>query len=185
MDLVFKSKLYREEYLRYGLILVQFIWGLSTTVLALRNSEQIVLIAVSKNETRVISENFDPVFDTELQNFLKKFVENYYTYNQSTFAKLTGMAADLMSESLWDKSKEKLLEVEAKLKEEPLTQESTILSIDLVMENRAEVVLEIKIKSRITEKKIRVKAIITFKPAKRSKRNPWGFEITEIQDAIL
>ena len=185
MEIIFKSKLYREEFLRYGLTFSVFLWALLASALALRNSEKTVLISVDKNNTRVITENFDPMFDQELQNFIKTFLEHQYTYNETSFSKNIGLAADLMSEDLWSKSKPKLIEIEEKLKAEPLTQSMTINSIDLVTENRAEASLAVSIKSRLIEKKLKLKVLLNFHNSKRSKRNPWGYEIGDVSEVVL
>lgn len=90
-----------------------------------------------------------------------------------------------MSDDLWQRNKDRLLELNQKLQKNPLSQAMEVETIDLIAQGKVEAVLILKIRSRMNEQKIRLKVVIEFKKHERTEKNPWGFEITELNDAVL
>ena len=185
MDLIFKSKLYREEFKHWTLIFALFVWAIISTIYAFRNQEKTILIGIDDIGTRVIAESTDRLVQSELKNFLKTFLDMYFTYDHTTFSEKMGSATELMSPDLWEQNKEKLLDLNERLKKTPLSQFAEIESIDLVEQGKIEAILNLRIKSRLLEQKSRIKVNLQFKRSERTEKNPWGFEITELNDAVI
>lgn len=137
-----KSKLYREELTYWCLIVILSIWGMTTTVFALRNTQKTILIGIDEAGARVISDSKDRLLQVELKQFLKYFLDQYYTYSAETFTERVGLATELMSADLWEREKAKLSEIKVKLEQMPLSQFSELESIDLVDQNKVEASLE-------------------------------------------
>lgn len=156
-----------------------------TTTLALRNTQKTIVIGIDEAGSRLISDSKDRLLQVELKQFFKYFLDQYYTYNQETFTERVGLATELMSADLWEKEKNKLLDLKTKLSVTPLSQFSELENIDLVDQNKVEATLKIKIKSRLSEQNLKLKVILNFKKQERSEANPWNFQITEFSDATI
>ena len=183
--IIFKSKLYREEIKHWILIVCLFSWASITTVFALRNTQKTLVIGIDEAGSRIISDSKDRLMQVELKQFLKYFLDQYYTYNQETFTERVGQATELMSRDLWEKEKDKLVEIKAKLDKSPLSQFSEIESVDLIDQNKVEASVKIKIKSRLSEQTLRLKVQINFKKQERSENNPWNYQIMELSDVVI
>lgn len=185
MSLIFKSKLYRDEFKHWVLIFALTLWALIASVLAVRVESKTILIGIDEAGSRLITDSNDRILQNELKNFIKTFIETFYGYDERSFSSQMGHAADLMSVELWETQKPKLLEMKEKLTKLPLSQSPEIESLDLIDGNRVEGVLELIIKSRISEQKIKLKVNLSFDKAERTETNPWGYEITEVSDVVL
>lgn len=183
--MILKSKLYREEIKHWLLIVTLFTWALSATIVVFRNSSKTILVGMDESGARIISESTDRLLRLETKQFLKFFIDHYYTYDQVTFAEQMGLSTELMSPDLWEKEKSKLIELKAKLDKNPLSQNADIENMDLVDQNKVEAILKIKITSRMNEKIVRLKVILEFKKQERSDKNPWNYQITELSDVVL
>lgn len=183
--IVFKSKLYRDEIKHWLLIVSLLVWAFIASYFALLNRERTLLIGIDELGTRLIVESNDRILKNELTQFMRAFVNNYYGYDQNSFSEQISLAADLMTENLWETQKPKLLELKEKLAKFPLSQSPEILSLDLVDERTVEALIELKIKSKLVEQKVKIKVKYTVEKLKRTSQNPWGLTISEMRDEVL
>lgn len=183
--IVLKSKLYREEIKHWLLIVSLFVWAIIATIVVFRNSSKIILVGIDESGARIISESTDRLLRLETKQFLKFFIDHYYTYDQVTFSEQMGLSTEIMSTDLWEKEKSKLIELKTKLDQNPLSQTADIENMDLVDQNKVEAILKIKITSRMNEQIVRLKVILEFKKQERSDKNPWNYQITELSDVVL
>lgn len=183
--MIFKSKLYREEIKHWSLILMLFLWASVASYQAFKNKEELILISVSESQTRLITESFDPGLKNEFKNFLTEFLETYYTYDEKNFSSQMDKASNLMNLDFFELQKPKLLELQAKLQSQPLVQSAEIESIDQVEPNKIEAQVNLKVKSKLSEHNFKIKVRLALASSKRSKLNPWGFEVTEVSDDVL
>ncbi|AZZ37318.1 hypothetical protein CIK05_11130 [Bdellovibrio sp. qaytius] len=180
-----KSKLLREEIKHWLLILSLGFWALLASLFALKNNTKTILIGIDDSGSRLISETNDRILQNELKNFIKYFVERYYIYDEKTYADQMSLASDLMAPDLWEMQKPKLLEIKEKIQKLPLVQLAEIESLDKVDNDKIEGVLNLIIKSKITEHKVRLKITLKIAKSPRTEQNPWGFEIVELSDVVL
>jgi len=185
MSLVFKSKLLRNEIKHWLLVGSLAIWGLTASLYAFSKSEKLILVGIDDAGVRLITANSDRLLQAELKSFLKTFFEYYYTYDEKTFLDQIGHATELMSDDLWQRNKDKLLELQQKLQKTPLSQSMEIETIDLLEQGKIEAVLGLKVRARLNEQKVRLKVLIEFKKHERSEKNTWGFEVVELSDAVI
>lgn len=184
--LVFKSKFYQTEILRWGLVLSLLVWAVISSLFALTNNREVILVAIDgAGSARLISEKDDRFLRNELKAFLQAFFDGYYTFDQTTFDERVGAATDLMSKDLWEREKPKVATLSQKLKSNPLSQASKIRSLDLIEEGRVEAILEVKVRQRVSEETSLVKVVLKYEPHARSKENSWGYQIIEVSDAVL
>ncbi|MBS1972652.1 MAG: hypothetical protein JSU04_20255 [Bdellovibrionales bacterium] len=185
MSLVFKSKLLREQIKHWVLVVSLSIWAFSVSVIALTKSEKVILIGIDDAGARIITENKDRLIQSELKNFLKAFFDSYYVYDEKNFLHKIGSATEIMTDDLWQRNKDRLLDLHQKLQNTPLSQTMEIESIDLVEPGKVEAILGINIHSRMNQQKVRLKVNLEFKKNDRNEKNPWGFEVTELSDAVI
>lgn len=183
--LIFTSKLLRNEIKHWFLIASLFLWASLATFFALKNNSKIILIGIEDRETRIISESNDRILQNELKNFINHFVENYYSFNEQSFSDRISKASDLMAISLWEIQAPKLLVIQQKLKSQPLSQFAEIESMDKIDSDKVEAILNLTIKSKLSEHKVKLKLVLLYSKAKRTETNPWGFQIEELSDATL
>lgn len=183
--LIFTSKLLRSEIKHWLLIASLLLWALVSTFFALKNNSKTILIGIEESGARIISESNDRILQNELKNYISHFIENYYSYDDQSFGDKISLASDLMTTSLWESQTPKLLELQEKLKSQPLTQFAEVESMDKIDSNKIEAVLNLTIKSKLTEHKVKVKVVILYNKTKRTEQNPWGYQIEELSDATL
>lgn len=181
----FKSKLYREEFLRWTLYASLLTWALSSTYLVLKKNDKLILIGVDESGTRLITDSGDRILQNELKLFFQEFLKTYYEYDDKTFPGQIELASNLMSNDLWENQKSKLLEIKEKLSKFPLRQSMEIESIELIDNQKAEALLSLSISSKISEKTIKLKVKMTFEKHNRNEQNPWNYQIVEVQDAQM
>lgn len=180
-----KSKLLRDEIKHWLLIFSLTTWAIFASVFALRNNSKIMLIGIDDSGSRLITETNDRILQNELKNFIKYFVEHYYIYDEKTYADQLSLASDLMNPELWEAQKPKLLEIKEKLQKMPLVQLAEIESLDKVDNDKIEGVLNLIIKSKLSERKVKLKITLRISKSPRTEQNPWGFEIAELSDVVL
>lgn len=180
-----KSQIFRNEIKHWILIISLSVWALLASVFALKNNAKTILIGIDESGSRLITETNDRILQNELKNFIKYFVERYYIYDEKTYADQMSLASDLMAHDLWDMQKPKLLEIKEKIQKLPLVQLAEIESLDKVDNDKIEGVLNLMIKSKLSEHKVKLKITLKIGKSPRSEQNPWGFEITELSDVVL
>lgn len=183
--IIFKSKLYREEIKHWALIVTLIAWASLATLLALRNNNKVILIGVDESGMRLVTDSKDILVQPELRQFVQTFVNNYYTYEKSNFSERVGAAADLMTQELWEREKSKVLGIKQKLENFPLSQDSELISMDLIEKNLVEAIVNIRIKSRLSSQVVKLKLTLKLSRTERSEQNPWSYEIMELSDATL
>lgn len=180
-----KSQLFRNEIKQWLLIFSLTMWAVLASAFALKNNSKTMLIGIDDSGSRLITETNDRILQNELKNFIKYFVERYYVYDEKTYADQLSLASDLMNAGLWESQKPRLLEIKEKLQKMPLVQLAEIESLDKVDSDKIEGVLNLIIKSKLSEHKVKLKIVLRICKAPRTEQNPWGYEITELSDVVL
>lgn len=183
--ILFKSRLYREELLRWSLMLVLLAWGLTSTLWAASKSREVILIGFDDSGARLVTDAKDRLLEEEAAKFIQAFVGSYLNFDAGTHQAQIGKAADLMSSELWSRQQAKLLEVNQRLQKEALEQRGEIESIDMTGDRVFEVLVAIRIKQRATASAARVKLTLELSAKERTPANPWAFEIKELRDEVL
>lgn len=185
MSGILKSKLIRSELKHWITIAALTLWGLIATAYAVSKKDRILVVGLDDAGARLITTQSDRLLKSELQKFLFHFIDLYYAYDEKTFLNRAGRAADLFSEALWNQEKSKLFELSTKLQKTPLSQSYKIESIDLIENGKVEALLEVAVKTRISEQKVKLKVLISYKSTERTEPNPYAYVITEVSDVRL
>lgn len=180
------SRLYQQEIQKWILIFALLTWAVTASALALQNRKEVLIIGLSSSGTaRIIESKDDRYIQEELKGFLMAFLDQYYSYDQSSFSERVGKASDLMSVDLWNTQKPKLAEIQAALTKDPLKQAATIESLDLISDSKIEAILNLQIEQRLAKRNIKLRVSIEVAPHVRTAQNPWGYEIKELSDVVL
>ena len=185
MEYLFSSRFYREEALRWLLIGALAVWALSATIFALTKKDSLVVIAVGDDSSYVVKDTNTSRDKKELLNFTKVIVEKLYTFTPVSFDKNLTEVSDLMSADLWTSKRDEYQRLSAKLKVDPLTQTSKIISVDDLGEGRLSLLVDIEIRHKLETKLARLKVELEIKKRGRSEMNPWMYELEGVQDASL
>ena len=180
-----RSRFIREEALRAALFAALTLWAVTATTVALLKTEKMILIGVSDDASYVISQSNETLRRKEIVSFVRAFISNYYEFSPSNHAEKISRAGDVMASTLWESKRADLLQINERLKTEPLVQTSKVLSIDLLDDETVEVLLQIHIAKRIESVSTNLKVTLKVRPHERSESNPWPFEISEVSDAVL
>ena len=183
--ILLKSKIYREEILRWVLILALFAWAMVATVIALRAKPETLLIGLDDHGARLITDQKDRLLVTESTKLIQNFVDLYYSYNEVNHGVRVGHATDLMTEELWKKLQPELAKVQEKLSKEPLTEVAEIDSIDQLGPNRIQVLVSLTIKQRMSERVVKIRLEIGLRQRERTSSNPYGFEIVSLSESTI
>lgn len=177
-----KSKLLRNEIQYWSLLAVLFLWGITASVFAVSKSEKIILVGIDDAGVRLITAQSDRLLKDELQKFVLNFLDLYFNYDEKSFNKRVGLAADFFTEELWNQRKSELFAINQRLQKSPLIQRAEVESIDLLEDGKIEVSLALSIKSRMTENKVKLKVFLSYQKRDRSEENPFSYVITEISE---
>jgi len=142
----------------------------------------VLLVGIDTNGTRLITSPQDPLFKTEVTNFLVNFISNLYNFNSKNFKDKVGQATALMSESLWANEREKLLSLMSRVEKENISISGEILKI-VKNETGAYIIdLNVKEESKLKVKKSKIQLKINVAQTARTKQNPWGMEVVNVDD---
>lgn len=174
---------------------IQFLMFISTAVLcsvsslvsyqAIRKSTTPVIIGIDANGTRVVTEFTDPIYKTEALSFIQKFFFNAYNFDSRNFFKRLGFATTLMSEDLWKKKENEILDLKAKV-----IRDNIELSSDLIKITKDEAgiyhgLIQLKEKTRLNEQDHKVIVSIKLKNVPRTSENPYGMEVDSYEESIV
>ncbi len=169
-------------------VILMFITIILTTVLLFKSDNQVVVIAVDRYGTRVLN---DSKADQELKEqetvqFINEFITFYFNFNELNFKNQIDSASGYLSEDLWNNSELELykkLTEEMKLKPFEVKSKLVKLEQDEVTKSFTAVIGSELIRKGISQQKIQ-SIKISIKNLPRTKNNPWGAEIYELNRNI-
>ncbi|RYZ89888.1 MAG: hypothetical protein EOP06_08670 [Proteobacteria bacterium] len=185
MNYVLRSRMYREELLRWALIIALFCWAVVATAVAATTKSQILVIGVSDNESYLISEVNAAHEQKEVVAFLQKFIGRYYGFDEKTFGESISGAGDMMSEDLWALKQPEIQKLATNLKVDPLSQSVSILSLDKIDEGKFEALIRLEIRRKLDVAKVDVRVSMKIEKRERNAQNVWPYELVEVSDAVL
>jgi hypothetical protein len=172
-----------KRHLIMGLLLSALvIWAMTATILALRAKNETTLIGIDKNGTRIITQAEDPLFKTEVVNFIRRFVSLLYNFDSTTFVDNVGSASDLMALPLWTQQKGKIVTLGETVKKESITHAAVVQKITM-KDGKYQVLIETNEMVRMKNAKRLLKLEITLAQVERTARNPWGMEVSKLEES--
>jgi hypothetical protein len=170
---------YRNGLLTLSIILSLFLWAVSSTLWAVNQKPQTIIIGLTGNGPVIVSDTEDKLSDLDAENFIRRFIALGFNYTSLTYVENMSLASDLMSEALFEKQKSEFQSVSETLKTRYVDQGATVSSIKRLEPNRYEIMVKtnqvLDKRNETFDTRVRVK----IHPAERTTRNPWGLEIGE------
>lgn len=185
MSYILKSRMYREELLRWILIVALGLWAITASVAYLRMKPQTIVIGVSDDASYLIETESKAHVAKEKVLFLSKFIDSYYAFDEKTFDMKMTRAGDFMSQDLWQIKQPEILKVKAALIASPYTQTLKVLNIDDLGEGKVEAMVLVGVTKKLTTGSARVKITMRIQDKLRDLTSAYPFEVTEFSDATL
>lgn len=182
---VLKSRMYREELLRWSLILALLLWALTASVAYIRSEEKVILIGVSDEMTYLIQTSNKKLEAKEKLSFLTHFLGIYFSFDKSNYADRMSQSGDLMSEDLWALKNTEILKIKSNLETDPYSQKIQVLSIDDLGDGKIEVRARMTVNRKITSESVNIKINLKVGTRTRNSNSPWPYEIQELSDETL
>jgi len=177
--------MYREELLRWLLIIALSLWAIGASVLLITRKDKLVVIAVSDDTSYVVRNTNQTRERKELLSFVKLTIEKLYSFTPETFSHNLTMVSDLMSEELWALKREQFERLNQRLQKDPLTQTSKIVSVNDLGDGKIQAQIEAQIRHKLEVKTINLKVDLEIRKRQRSESNPWMYEVTGLKDETL
>ncbi len=174
-----------KKHLAMGLLVASLlVWALFSTFIALTNESETVLIGIDANGTRVISQTEDPLFKTEVVNFVRRFVSLAYNFDEVSFMDNVGSASELMTLELWNKKKHEINGLFELVKKEKISHSAVLQKIAL-KDGTYQVLIETNQMMRMANKKKLVLVQLQINKKERTPTNPWGMEIASLDEKAV
>lgn len=175
-----------KRYLTYALLAVSLTgWCILASYKALFNPDKPIIIAIDGNGTRVVTGPLDPIFKSEVVRFLQTFLAGMFNFNADSFTRNVGDATNLMSERYWAENREKITGLRQTIEQAKLTFESKITRITKADDTHYQALLEVKEASRLHTRSYKLMVTLEVNPAQRTRLNPWGLEVNDVQETKL
>jgi hypothetical protein len=172
-----------KRHLAMGLLIFALLsWALVASFHALTTKSETILIGIDQNGTRIISKADDPLFKTEVVNFLRRFVALQYNFDESTFEDNVGSASELMTIQLWEREKAKIIELGKVVKKEKIAYTANLQKIT-TKDGKFQMLLETNQMMRMKNAKSLIKVDVEIVQTKRTAQNPWGMEIASLTES--
>ncbi len=166
--------------LKTALQLVTIAWAVTSTVYALRNRPEPMLIGLDENGTRLITSQTDPLVESERLKFVKEFLYLYYNYQPDNYVAQMNKAGASMSDTLWEQSKTELARIESQMKTEKIAQEAKLSDLRVISPTEYEADLDIVIRHRLIDKQVKYRAALKLSSRRRSTTNPYAWEVASL-----
>ncbi len=161
------------------------LWALTSTFIALTSKNEVLLIGIDQNGTRLITSQEDPLFKTELVGFLRHYFSLSYEFTPKNFTHQVGSATSLLSESLWKKEASNIKKLKTLVESSGLSQSLQIKQLNQVSREKFQALLNIHQKTRLKTQDFQMKVSLGLQKIPRTKNNPWGMEITQLVEEKL
>lgn len=186
----YKIHLTQSKAKEWILISVLIFSLIVTAIYAFSKKSEMLLIGIDQNGTRVITQEEDPIFKTEIINFIRTFVSLSYNFDQDTFTENAGKYSELLSLDLWNQKKSDVLNAAEQIKKEPMQLSTFITKVAKDKDKDGNDIYNVYTSQTLTRraKTEKLKYILKMQVAKVSKRtkdNPYGFEVTALEEQRL
>jgi len=167
------------------LLFLLLAWAATSSIWAYQNKPRIIFIGLDDSGTRIITEATDPILAKERVKFVREFLRGYYNYASTDYTQAMSQAGALMSDPLWREKELDFKHIADQMKQTPLTQEARLIDLRQVSEQEFEADLDIHIRSRLQERTVKYRVVLTIAPRKRNTENPYPLEVTGIHETEI
>lgn len=183
----YKIHLAQRHVKEWILISVLIFSLIITAIYAFSKKSETLIIGIDQNGTRIVTEQEDPIFKTEVINFIRSFVSLSYNFDQETFTENAGKYSELLSLDLWNGKKNDILKAAEEIKKEPIQLSTIITKIGKDKDKDGVEFYKVYTSQTITKRASTqsLKYLISMRVAKvekRTKNNPFGYEVTFLEE---
>lgn len=173
------SIVYRREIFLISLVGLLLTWAISSTALALRNKPKVTLIGIEKTGAYVIGKE-SIAREAVAVTFIRHFLILFYSHDKNSFKTNTELATNLMSEDLFNELKNRILQEQNET--EKYSQAAEVVSVSLIESDTYQAQIRMKYFKDLSESSNEFKVILSTKESPFYQENPWGFEITRLEE---
>ena len=172
------------QLLLVSIAIISSVMATIYTTMTLNKLKNPILIAIDTNGTRLVSRLDDPIFDTEMVQFMRKFFAELYNFDPATFTEHVGGASSMMSEKLWKNQKDKLLKLKSEVAKNEIHLEGFLRKLTKTTQGQYMALIATKQTSRLQNSEQEL--IVEFQVARttRNEINPWGLEIIKYEETV-
>lgn len=185
-------KIHAQEIFKRNL---QFILFIAVTVIcilssllsfrAISKATHPTIIGIDSNGTRIVTESSDPIYKTEALSFVKKFFFNAYNFDSNNFFKRLGYATTLMSEELWKKKEQEILDLKNKVERDHIELRSNLIKVTKDDAGIYRGLIQITEKTRLKQEDHKIVVSVKLKSVPRTNENPFGLEVDSYEESII
>lgn len=186
----YKIQLAQSKMKEWILISVLIFSLIITTIYAFSKKSEMLIIGIDQNGTRIVTHEDDPIFKTEVVNFIRAFVSLSYNFDQETFTENAGKYSELLSLELWNQKKSDVIRAAEEIKKEPVQLSTIITKVAKDKDKEGRDLYKVYTEQTLTRraKSEKIKYLLTVqitKVSKRTKDNPYGYEVTQLEEKRL
>lgn len=185
-------KIHAQEIMKRNIQFVLFIGtsliSLLAIIMCLRvmaKATRPVLIAVDSNGTRIVSDANDPIYKTEAISFIQKFIFNTYNFDSANFMKRIGTSTSLMSEDLWKRKREEVLNLRTKVEQNDISLTGEVEKLTVDQDGNYHALILAHEKSRMNEQVHKIEVTLKLSKTIRNQDNPYGMEVDSYEETLL
>ena len=162
-----------------------FILAVFLNFRTIQRSKIPIIIAIDANGARVVTETVDPIYKTEAIAFIRRFFENSYNFDAGNFMRRVGLATTLMSDQLWKRKQQEILDLKAKVERDQIALKSEILKISQDDSGVYHALIEVHETNRLNQQIHQVKVAVTLNKVERTQNNPFGLEVGSYEETLI
>ena len=140
------------------------------------------LIGIDQNGTRVIHNHDDPLFKSELVNFIRVYIQKLYNFKPESFDANVGFATGYMSEELWNLKKDQILSLKSKVLANQIQVETKLSKISKENDGSYKIDLKSTKLSRASRSTRNFQLKLSLAKTDRTQKNPYGIEVTNYEE---
>jgi hypothetical protein len=167
-----------------GMAIMCFISTMAS-IKAISKSNHPIIIGIDSNGTRIVSEANDPIFKTEATAFIQKFLFNVYNFDSENFIKRIGYATSIMSEDLWKRKQNEILDLKNKIERDSIAISGQIQKLTKDENGTYHALILVHEKSRLNEQDHQIEVSLNLKSTIRNQENPSGLEVDSYEETII
>lgn len=173
------------EFIMFVSIFVMFIVAIVFNIKSISKSGSPTIIAIDANGTRVVTSEQDPIYKTEALKFLQKFLVSVYNFDSLSFVKQIGYATNVMSDELWEKRKNEILELQERVERDHISLSGKIQKLTVDENGNYFALINVTEQSRLSKKEHLIRAKVTLKIKNRTADNPAGLVVDTYEEDIV
>lgn len=167
--------------LTFGISLLALLFNLKAVV----GTKTPLIFAIDGNGTRIVNDLADPIFKTEALAFIQTFIFNTYNFSPDSFLKRIGFVTTVMSDDLWNKKKQNILDLKDKIERDQIKVSGTLVKLTKDDEGVFHAFVSVTEQSRLATNSHNLEVSLKLRKTDRSAQNSYGLEVESYEETIV